>query len=188
LLEKLKSDDRWRHLPVVMLTARAELQDKLKALRIGVDDYLLKPFEEEELLIRLNNLIANHKLRQHQKEEEVFQTDATPPFSKADAKWLEKVELSVQSAIDNPQFTLLQLSQMLFISERQMSRKIKTLTGLTPNKYIREIKLQHARTLLESRKYVTVSEVSQAVGFSKTEYFSQLYKERFGKLPSAYLV
>jgi AraC-like DNA-binding protein len=69
-----------------------------------------------------------------------------------------------------------------------MSRKIKTLTGLTPNKYIREIKLQHARTLLESKKYVTVSEVSQAVGFSKTEYFSQLYKERFGKLPSAYLV
>lgn len=187
LLEKLKSDDRWRHLPVVMLTARAELQDKLKALRIGVDDYLLKPFEEEELLIRLNNLIANHKLRQHQKEEEVLRTDATPPFSKADAEWLEKVELSVQSAIDNPQFTLLQLSQMLFISERQMSRKIKTLTGLTPNKYIREIKLQHARTLLESRKYVTVSEVSQAVGFSKTEYFSQLYKERFGKLPSAYI-
>jgi len=63
LVEKLKSDDRWRHIPVVMLTARADLRDKLKALRIGVDDYLLKPFEEEELFARVENLLKNARAR-----------------------------------------------------------------------------------------------------------------------------
>ena len=63
LLEKLKGDDRWRHIPVVMLTARADMRDKLRALRIGVDDYVLKPFEEDELLARVENLLSNYGRR-----------------------------------------------------------------------------------------------------------------------------
>ncbi len=190
LLEKLKSDERWRSIPVVMLTARAALDDKLKALRIGVDDYMLKPFEEEELIVRIENLLSNRQERQKQIAEspKTLQGEATAPVSQVDLEWLKKVEQAMQAQINNSQFTIDQLAHSLFISERQFSRKIKKLTGLTPNKYIREIKLQKARALLEMRRYNTVSETCLAVGFSKAEYFSQLYKKRFGKLPSSYFV
>ena len=189
LLERLKSDDRWRHLPVVMLTARAELKDKLKALRIGVDDYLLKPFDEEELLVRIANLLNNSKQRREVVElEDASQIPPAPSISKAEMDWLEQVEQIIQAEIQNTQLTQTQLAESLFLSERQFRRKIKKITGLTPNKYIREIKLQHARALLEDHTYLTVSEVGYAIGFGKPEYFSKLYKERFGKLPSEYLV
>ena len=190
LLECLKGNDQFRHIPVIMLTARAALGDKLKALRIGVDDYMLKPFQTEELIARVSNLLKNSKARLllHQavvvEEEEEFDE---PVLSKADLEWLEKLEELVKEQIDDTQFNLSRLSGQLFISERQLHRRIKNLTGLTPNKYIREIKLQKARTLLEERACSTVSEVSYAVGFNKSDYFSKVFQERFGKLPSSYL-
>ena len=189
LLEQLKADEQWRATPVVMLTARAALDDKLKALRIGVDDYILKPFEEEELLVRIDNLLQNRTERQQLITSAQIAEPETPipPISKADLEWLEQVEQTVQAQIHNVNFTLYQLADELFLSERQLNRRIKKLTGLTPNKYIREIKLQKARALLETHTYNTVAEICYAVGFSKLKYFSQLYKERFGKLPSAYL-
>jgi DNA-binding response OmpR family regulator len=102
LLEKLKSADPWRHIPVVILTARADISDKLRALRIGVDDYLLKPFEEEELLLRIENLLKNHFERvQHQTinnqpvvAAEVSAIDEAPHpmISAEDIDWLEQLE------------------------------------------------------------------------------------------------
>ena len=191
LLKNLKGSDQFRHIPVIMLTARAALGDKLKALRIGVDDYLLKPFETEELVVRITTLLKNTLERkmlyqpalagQEQEEPE------GPKLLKADLEWLEKLEHLVKEQISDPKFNLPQLASQLFISERQLHRRIKSLIGLTPNKYIREIKLQKARTLLEERICSTVLEVSFAVGFSKADYFSKVFQQRFGKLPSAYL-
>lgn len=191
LLEKLKAIDHLRHIPVVMLTARAALKDKLKALRIGVDDYMLKPFETEELEARIANLLQNsrerHTLHQSSIVEEDQAESGKPLLSKADMEWLEKLEGLVKEQMDDSQFGLSQLANQLYISERQLHRRIKKLTGLTPNKYVREIKLQKARILLEDRACATVAEVSYAVGFSKSDYFSKVFQERFGKLPSAYL-
>lgn len=185
LLAELKGSDKYRHLPVIMLTARTEMQDKLKALRIGVDDYLLKPFVEEELLTRIQNLLrhdSRHKISSVANERPIHND-----ISAADLQWLEQLENILKGEVGNPSFTFNQLEAMLFISRSQLQRRLKKLTGLTPNKYFREIKLQMARELLESGKVRTVNEVAGAVGFDTTKYFSKIYEERYGRRPVEWL-
>ncbi|PHN05471.1 hybrid sensor histidine kinase/response regulator transcription factor [Flavilitoribacter nigricans] len=184
LLKKLKDSDEYRHIPVVMLTARSEMQDKLKALRIGVDDYLLKPFVEDELLSRVQNLLGNYQNRQRELPE---QLPAKADVSAADLLWLEELETILRKEVSNPEFTFIQLESRLFISRSQLQRRIKKITGLTPNKYFREIKLQVARELLESGQVRTVNEVAHAVGFDTTKYFSKIYEMRYGKRPVEWL-
>lgn len=184
LISQLKNTDEYRHLPVIMLTARTGLQDKLRALRIGVDDYLLKPFVEDELLTRANNLLENYRNRRKGK---LHHLPAPSDISAADLLWLEKLEDLLKQEVHNPEFTFDHLEAQLFISRRQLQRRIKKLTGLTPNKYFREIKLQVARELLESGRVRTVNEVAHAVGFETAKYFSRIYAERFGKRPIEWL-
>ncbi len=194
LLEKLKSQDVWRSIPVVMLTARAGLSDKLKALRIGVDDYLTKPFDEEELLARTRNLMQNYRARIAWQREEPASLD-TPAttaieqphqLSKADAAWLCELENQVRDHQRDRHFKVERLAELLFLSRRQLQRRVKQCTGLSPNQYIQESRLQSARELLEQGQKSSVKSVAYSVGWSDVKYFSQQYKKRFGKLPSTY--
>lgn len=186
LLEKLKQDPALFSIPVVMLTARAEMADKLRALTIGVDDYLTKPFVPEELRVRVKNLLTRLHQRQ-QPDEEIPKTEAPEPaVSPADLRWLQEVEAILRREINNTQYNLFDLSDELALSERQLNRRIKRITGLSPNKYIREIKLAHARQMLESGEVGTVAEAAYAVGFDTPHYFTRLYEERFGKRPADY--
>jgi signal transduction histidine kinase/DNA-binding response OmpR family regulator len=188
LLSKIKNSDRYRHLPVIMLTARSEMQDKLKALRIGVDDYLLKPFVEEELLSRIQNLLRNEKKRQaSDSKNDPVAVPLSADISAADLQWLEHLEDRLRTEVGNPNFTFAQLETSLFISRSQLQRRLKKLTGLSPNKYFREIKLQVARELLESGSVRTVNEVANAVGFDTAKYFSKIYEKRYGRRPVEWL-
>ena len=194
LLEKLKSSDAWRHIPVVMLTARAELADKLKALRIGVDDYLTKPFEEEELLARVANLLENFKERKDWLKNNVElandSSEPNPPspiLSVQDVEWLKELEQVTQDYYQDATFNVERLTELLFLSRRQLQRRIKQLTGLSPHQYIQEARMLEARQLLEDRSKSSVKAVSFSVGIRDVKYFSQQFKKRFGKLPSSYL-
>jgi YesN/AraC family two-component response regulator len=186
-LEKVKANDKWRGLPFIMLTARAEMQTRLNALRIGVDDYLLKPFDEEELLVRIKNLVANYKERivtARIISEDTIEQPKEIMVLKADQEWLATLEQLIFAEMDNSIFSVDFLAEALSINRKTLYNKIKELTGLTPTKYIRAIRLQKAKNLLE--KGIAVNVVAQQVGFQNTEYFSTLFKENFGKLPSFY--
>lgn len=183
LLEALRADERRRHIPVVMLTARAGKEDRLHALRFGVDDYLTKPFDADELQARVGNLLQ--RLRQRRESSEPGFSFA--PLTSADDLWLKDLEQKSLAALDRQLLTVTYLADEMALSERQLRRKIQQLTGMTPNYYLREVRLQKSRHLLESRAMFTVAEVSYAVGFSKPDYFTQLFFQRFGKTPSAYL-
>lgn len=183
LLERLKGDDRFRHIPVVMLTARAEFQDKLRALRIGVDDYLAKPFEEEELLARIGNLLQRQQVRMNTGDSEA------PPLqqvSQADADWLAGLEAWTAANLHNDLLDVGAMADQMALSERQLLRRLKQLTGISPQKYIAEMRLQKARDLLERGVYRSVAEVAYAAGFNHPKVFSRDYRSRFGKLPSSY--
>ncbi len=180
LVERLKSDERYAHIPVIMLTARAAHEDKMKALRIGVDDYLLKPFHEEELLTRIDNALA--RLENRNVEEE---PDEAPIHHSQ--VWLGELEAIFREHMTDSHFTLDSAADKMHISKRQLQRRIKKFTGLTASDYVREIKLNQAREFLESGRYETVAEVSFAVGFEHTHYFSNLYLDRFGRKPVDYL-
>jgi len=89
--------------------------------------------------------------------------------------------------ITTPNFNVAQFAYKVLLGERQLNRRLKKLTGMTPGTYLKEIRLQTAKHLLESKAFATVSEVSNHVGFSTAEYFSRIFKKRFGKLPTTYL-
>ena len=185
LLEKIKQGGHTRLLPVIMLTARAELRDRLHALRIGVDDYMLKPFEEEELLVRVENLLRNTNERLATLSKQ-GKAKNTPAHSASDIAWLTEQESLLRSRLTDPSFTPSRWAGEISLSERQLQRKLKSLTGLSPRLYLVEMRLNEARTLLEDRQFSTVAEVAYAVGFNHAVSFTRNFKKRFGKLPSEY--
>lgn len=189
LLHHLKQDEYLAAIPTVMLTARSDQQDRLQALTMGVDDYLTKPFSPVELQIRIHNLL---QFSQKRKTTMVpAGTEGLPPESvvlkPADRAWLKEVEELLRREISNAKFANTDLADAMNLSERQLSRRIKQLTGLSPKRYLREIRLQSARQLLERGKVATVSEASYEVGFETPDYFSKLFTERFGRRPSDFL-
>ena len=192
LLQTIKDREYFSHLPMIMLTARADIKDKLKALRIGVDDYLLKPFEEEELLVRIQNLLKNYQQRVIAVEEfskenkDSKDTPEVPVMSKEDQKWLDNVEKILQKELSNSQYSMSDLSYDLNLSERQLRRRIKQLIGISPAQYLKEIRLHQARELLENKKYNTIARTASAVGFQDARTFSRNFLAHFGKNPSEY--
>jgi signal transduction histidine kinase/DNA-binding response OmpR family regulator/ligand-binding sensor domain-containing protein len=181
-LEQLKKHGVWQQIPVIMLTARAHITDKLQALRIGVDDYMVKPFVTAELIARVENLLQRFYTRK-QLQQEVTENEV--PLQPA---WLQQLEQLISHKLHSGEnFTTDDLAAAMYISTRQLQRNIKTATGLTLNFYVRELRLHHARQLLEKSSYTTVAEYSFAAGFNDAHYFSKLFTERFGKKPIDYL-
>jgi len=180
LLEALKKHGTYWNIPVIMLTARAALEDRLKALRIGVDDYLFKPFEEEELQARISNLLKHAEGRRQDKDTAL---DAVPDENQ---RWLEKLEGLVNANLAE-QFTVGQLTRDMGMSESALLKRIKALTGLSSSAYIREYRLNKARQLLENKKVQNVKQAAYNVGFKDPKAFSRSFKQRFGKSPSQYV-
>ncbi|MGB0524498.1 MAG: ATP-binding protein [Flammeovirgaceae bacterium] len=197
LLQHVKSIPELQSIPFIMLTARAAQEDKLNALTIGVDDYLIKPFFQNELLVRMQNLLANYQARKEWQElseeepEDSINQQHEPEndvaMSESDQTWINQVERQIRERIHQIDYSINLLAEHMHISTRQFQRKLKKATGMTPVKYQQEIRLQIAREHLESGKSKSVKEVAYRVGFQKVSYFSKLYLARFGKRPSDYL-
>jgi DNA-binding response OmpR family regulator len=177
MVTEIKKDAALNKIPVVMLTARAGLEDKLEGLRIGVDDYIRKPFDILELKARIANLIARIPAKRAEES-------AGDPVTGIDQRWLQLLEQNVIRNISRSDFTINALADTMQISRRQLYRKIKLYTGLAANEYVREVRLFEARKLLEERSVRTVAELAYAVGFEDPDYFSRIYMERFGYRPS----
>jgi AraC-like DNA-binding protein len=172
-----------------MLTARTEVRDKLTALRLGVDDYLTKPFKTQELLARVTYLLRNTQQRQAllaQATNGTSPAEVDPVLSAADAAWLAQQEKLLKTKLNEPGFSASQWADAIALSERQLQRKLKSLTGLTPHQYLTEMRLCEAQALLEEGTYQTVAEVAYAVGFGSPQAFTRNFRKRFGKVPSAY--
>jgi DNA-binding response OmpR family regulator/anti-sigma regulatory factor (Ser/Thr protein kinase) len=182
----LKQAIKYQNIPIIVLTARVGLEDKLKALRIGVDDYLTKPFIEAELLARISNLLENYHFRKKMIVEELSATtvqsiEVLPP------QWLDKVAEIVYENMSRPDFSIELLSELLGISRYTFNRHIKQTVGMTGVQYLQELRLAYARKMLENKKVLSVKACAEMIGIGDTKYFSRLFKNRFGKLPSDYL-
>lgn len=183
LLEKLKAHAFLGRIPVIMLTARADIKDKLKALRIGVDDYMLKPFEEEELQLRVENLLRNRKIREENRDNQ----PGPAMQDTEEQQWLQLVEETVTDKLSTYEFNVEKLAFEMAMSRQNLNIRIKKLTGLTASQYLQEARLLTARSILESRQVHAVKAAALEVGIKDVKYFSRKFKERFGKSPSAYL-
>ncbi|MEM9921336.1 MAG: ATP-binding protein [Bacteroidota bacterium] len=181
LLKNIKQNEHLRGIPVIMLTARQSNEVKLEALRIGVDDYLTKPFVEEELKVRVANLIKNSQNRAL--ENTTTGTTFSKPLTAPNIEWLKNLESILLQNIADKTFKLSDAANELNISYRRLQQKLKAITGLSPKQYQRSIKLAKARQLLKSGKVATLQEVMSAIGIDNYTYFTKLYVEEFGIKP-----
>ena len=176
---RLREDTRTDHIPLVLLTARASVESKLTGLRTGADDYVSKPFNVTELQERVNNLITQRR-RLRNKYQRVLRGD---DGSGGQNPWLRKVEGIVEDHIEDPDFDVSVFAREAAMSRSQLHRKIKSMTGYSPSRFIRIVKLKRAHALLLS-KSGSISEIAFGVGFNNLSYFSKCFSEEYGRLPS----
>ncbi len=163
-------------IPMIMLTAKSDINSKLEVLSLGVEDYMTKPFDKNELLIRVKNLLKNNKEREnytkelHQEDGEVYSDDLQSKLKKYIYKNASNTKLNQDDIIEE-----------FAISKSTLYRKVKAQTGLNPTEFIREVKLLKAKQILEKNNDILLKQLALAVGFVNTFYFSQIFEERFGK-------
>jgi DNA-binding response OmpR family regulator len=185
LCEKLKTDERTSHIPVILLTARASEGSKLEGLETGADDYIIKPFNSKELEIRIKNLIE-----QRQKLRERFTKDVTLSpkdisVTSADERFLNRAIAIIETHIGDQDFGVDIFGREIGLSHSQLHRKIRALTNHSPVEFIRTIRLKRALSLLK-QKYGNVAEIAFEVGFNNPSYFTECFRKQFGKSPSDY--
>jgi signal transduction histidine kinase/DNA-binding response OmpR family regulator len=180
LCNKLKTNEKTSHIPVIILTAKATSQDKIEGYETGADDYIMKPFEAGELKARIKNLIEMRR-----KLQEKFSSDdfiIPKELSSIDERFLNKVLNAINDHISEEKFSIEDLGNEVAMSRKHLHRKLKALTNKSPSQFIRSIRLSKARMLIKEKKG-TISEISFMVGFSTPIYFNKCFKEEFGYSP-----
>jgi CheY-like chemotaxis protein/AraC-like DNA-binding protein len=183
LAEKIKLEPKLSSIPIVFLTARSMESDMEKAVRLGIDDYLVKPFEEEALFTVVNQLLKRTKSR----EDASLKQDRIE-FNPTDEQgWLETLQKETLDRICNDLFSVDQLASVMLMGRTKFYKEVRRLTGLTPNEYILEARLVRARLLMDTHNDLTLKKVVQMVGLKDEGNFSRAFKKRFGNPPSWYL-
>ncbi len=183
LCQQLKQNDKTSHIPVILLTAKAEREDKLEGLQTGADDYLIKPFDATELQIRIENLIQQRKRLQKSFGKHFSFSPGSVDVSSVDEVFLVNVKSTIEEFLDDETFSVEDLGKAVGMSRSQLHRKLKAMTGNSPNQIIRTMRLIRAKELLGKRAG-NASEVAFMVGFNSLAYFSKCYRDHFGKSPS----
>jgi len=181
--KRLKNDGITSHIPIILLTAKTLDEYRVEGYMYGVDAYLTKPFSGMVLKARIKNLIENRKLMKiafgndarEEVHEEVIQS--------IEDKFVEKFRAIIQNNLGNSELSVETISKEMGISRAQLYRKIKTMTGISPNDIIREARLKRADRLLETTDK-SISEIAYEVGFSSPSYFTKCYREFFGRTPN----
>lgn len=187
LVKNLKTSKEFHQIPILMLTARNLTSDKIKLLRIGVDDYVTKPVEDEILIDRINLLLNIQEEKRFDINSHFLSNHEGGQISVEDQNWLFEIEKTIFPLIKDFDLNLDKIASICNLTPRQIGRKIKTITGFTAKKYIQEIRYWEARRLLESKEESSVKIVSYTVGFKNVKHFSRKFKERFGVYPSDYI-
>lgn len=188
VIRQIKSDDRTCHVPVVMLTARADEESRLSGLRALADEYLTKPFSEAELCQRIENLLAIRELLRQRFGRQLLvesKSEDGDTLSERDRRFIARCDQVLNQHCADSEFSLAQLANAVAMSERQLQRKLKALTDNTPREYIRNFRLKKALELLLAGE--RIGEIAFNVGFTSQAYFTSCFKARFGAAPTLYL-
>lgn len=179
----LKQDEKTSHIPVILLTAKSGIESKLEGLETGADDYLSKPFNTRELLVRIKNLLTSRKKLREKYLDIVLENKANEKVAPIEDAFLTRIREIVESHLDDELFSIEDLSREVGMSRTQVHRKLKALTNQSASQFMRMVRLHHAKSLLKKGRY-NVSEVAYKVGFNSSTYFSTCYAEFYGYAPS----
>ena len=179
----LKADERTSHIPIILLTAKADMESRLSGLKRGADDYLIKPFNEEELLTRLENQMEIRRKLQLRFQTPGLLTVTAKKEEEPEHEFLKKIRENLEANLDQEDYGIVHICRAIGMSRTQLHRKIKALTGQSTSYYLKKIRLHKAKELLETTD-MNVSEVAFEVGFRYAQNFSTAYMEEFGIQPS----
>jgi signal transduction histidine kinase/DNA-binding response OmpR family regulator/streptogramin lyase len=181
LCNKLKTDEKTSHIPIIMLTAKATSKDKIKGYETGADDYIMKPFDAKELKARIQNLIALRRKLQKKFNDNDY--NVPKELSEVDEKFIKKVLTVINKHKSKEKFSVEELRKETYMSTRHLQRKVMALTGKSPIQLIRSIRLNNARKQIKENKG-TIAEIAYNLGFSSPAYFTKCFKDEFGYSPT----
>lgn len=192
LVRQLRQDEHTSHIPIIMLTAKANIESKIEGLQQGVDVYLEKPFYQEELLIRIKKILELRQSLQRyylkkvglngNLSNEILISNEIIDVKKIENGFVVKVREAIEKNITDPNFTIEQLCNMVFMSHSQLHRKLDALTGYSPNKFIRIIRLHKAKELLLDPTN-SIAAIALDCGFNDPGYFARVFKLEYGITP-----
>ena len=185
MCRKIKTDERISHIPVILLTAKADLDSKIDGLEFGADDYVTKPFEARELQIRSKNLIEQRRKLREKFSQLIDLKPGDISASSMDEQLMQRLLSVFEDHIDNPKFSIVEFAREVGISRVHLNRKLQALTNHSTHDFIRTLRLQRAARLL-SNASGTVSEIAYKVGFNNLSHFSKAFRKHFGQLPSTF--
>ena len=186
LCHRLKTDLTYSHIPIVLLTAKTNLESKIEGLKLAADAYIEKPFSVEYLIATIESLLCNREKLRQAFCHSPFVFTATMAQTNADKIFLEELNKIVYDNLQDPDFNLDSMAQLLNMSRSSLNRKIRGILDMTPNDYIRVERLKKAAVLLKDKSY-KINEVCYAVGFSTPSYFAKCFQKQFGVLPKDFV-
>jgi len=182
--EKIKSDIKTSHIPIILLTAKTATESKIKGFEKGADEYISKPFSTKLLKARIGNLIEQREKMKKKIERLNLEPSKITPTS-LDEQFLRKTIQIIEKNISDNDYSIDDLSLSMGLSHDNFYRKVKNLTGMSAAKFIRMIRLKRAKQMIENTDY-SISEILYEVGFSSPSYFAKCFKKQFGVSPTEY--
>ena len=194
LAKELRANISTSHIPIVLLTAKASIESKLEGLELGADDYITKPFSSTYLKARVDNLLAQRRKLQEiyranlmniPSAQEEKEAPIQPEMSSSDRKFMDKLVELMEKNMDNGDMVVDDLVQELAVSRSVFFKKLKTLTGLAPIEFIKEMRVKRAAQLIETGEF-NMTQISYMVGINDPRYFSKCFKQKYGMTPTEY--
>ena len=187
LTQTIKEDDNYKHLPIILLTAKTQEEDQEEALRIGADEYLTKPFRLSDLKLRIDNIIENRKRAQQEftqkSNEDIVKEEAPTP----EQEFLKRAMACVHDHIDDADYDRDAFAADMGASPSTLYNKLRAITGMNVSTFIRDIRMKEAYKLAESNPNLRVSDLAYQVGFQDPKYFSTCFKKQFGMQPKEFM-
>lgn len=187
LCKSLKEDIRTSHIPVILLTAKDSDLDKMEGYNTGADSYITKPFSAGLLQSRVSNILnSRKKIMEYFKSNTYKNSISSASISQMDKEFLDKIVQVIEKNIDAADLNISFISEQMNMSYSAFYRKVKAVTGMNTNEFIKKVKMNYAAQLLLTRKF-TISEVAFQIGYNSIQYFRDSFKAEYGVLPSEYL-
>lgn len=182
MCDLLKKDERTSHIPIVLLTAKADVEARLDGLKSGADQYLAKPFHKKELLLRIEKLLELRKQLQRHYLSLIEQT-GTSEESSPEHEFITSIKQAIEAELDDESFGIPEVCRAMGVSRSQLHRKLKALTGLSTSHFIRSVRLHKAKHFLANTD-LNIAQVAYEVGFKDPKYFSKTFADVYGLAPT----
>mgnify|MGYP001209330461 CR=1 FL=1 len=184
MCSKIKNNFSTSHIPIILLTAQTAVEYNIEGLRLGADDYITKPFNVKTLITRCNNLVNGRKLLQEKFSKQVDFSTRLIATNNLDREFMEKAQKIIETYLDDPDFNVPVFSSEMGLGRTRLFKKIKGITGQTPNDFINTVKMKKATELIINHPEYNITDITYMLGFSTSKYFTKCFKKQFGITPS----